>query len=45
MGPTHDLSFCACIRAYLASELLVSMGPIPHMWFLHSKQRIMDHNN
>ena len=39
MLPTHDLSFSACTRACVASEILVSMGPSPHLWFLHSKQR------
>ena len=34
MGPRHDLSFCACSTACLASELLVSMGPRPHLWIL-----------
>ena len=36
MGPRHDLSFCACTTACLASELLVAMGPNLHPWFLHS---------
>ena len=42
MGPRHDLSFCACTTAFLASELLVSMGPSPHLLFLHAKQRHLD---
>ena len=42
--PTHDLSFCACTSACLASELLVSIGPSPHLWFLHAKQRLLDQN-
>ena len=42
MGPRHDLSFCACTTACLASELLVSMGPSPHLCFLHAKQRHLD---
>ena len=42
MGPRHDLSFCACTTAWLASELLVSMGPCPHVWFVHAKQRLLD---
>ena len=29
----------------LASELLVSMGPSPHLWFLHAKQRLLEPNN
>ena len=44
MGPRHNLSFCACKTACLASELLVSMGPSPHVCFLHAKQRILDQN-
>ena len=34
----------ACKTTWLASELLVSMGPSPHLWFLHSKQRLLDQN-
>ena len=45
MGPRHDLSFCACTTACLASELLVSMGPSLHLCFLHAKQRLLDQNN
>ena len=45
MGPRHDLSFCACKTAWLASELLVSMSPISHVWFLDAKQRLLDRNN
>ena len=30
----------ACKTATLGPELQVSMGPRPHLWFLHSKQRI-----
>ena len=44
MSPRHDLSFCACTTACLASELLVSMGPSPHLWFLNAKQRHLDQN-
>ena len=29
--------FCACTTACLTSELLVSKGPSPHLWFLRSK--------
>ena len=36
---------CACKTASLASELLVSMGPSPHLWFLHSKPRLLDQTN
>ena len=45
MGTRHDLSFCACKTACLASELLVSMDPSPHLWFLHAKLRPLDPNN
>ena len=30
--------------ATLAPELRVSMGPSPHLWFLHAKQRLLDKN-
>ena len=40
MGPRHNLSFCACNTAWLAPELLVSVGPNPYLWVLHSKQRL-----
>ena len=33
MGSRYDFSFCACTVARLATELLVSMGPRPHLWF------------
>ena len=36
MGPIHDLSFCSCTTACLASELLVSMAPSTLLWFLHA---------
>ena len=42
MGPRHDLSFCAFTTAWLAPELLGSLGPNPHLWFLHAKQRLLD---
>ena len=45
MGPRHDLSFCAYKTAWLESELLVSMSPISHVWFLDAKQRLLDRNN
>ena len=34
------MSFCAWKTATLAHELLVSMDPSPHLWFLHAKQRL-----
>ena len=42
MGPRHHLSLCAFTTAWLAPELLGSMGPSPHLWFLHTKQRLLD---
>ena len=45
MFPRYDLIFCACTRAWLAPEILVSMGSSPHLWFLHAKQRVLDPNN
>ena len=41
MGPRHDLSLCACTTAFLASQLLVSIGPRPHLWILFAKQRLL----
>ena len=38
------LSLCACKTAWLAPELLVSIGPSPHLWFLYAKQRLLDQN-
>ena len=45
MGPRHDLSFCACKTAWLASELLVFMSPSPHVWSLDAKERLLDRIN
>ena len=28
----------------LAQELQVSMGPSPHLWFLHAKELLLDQN-
>ena len=44
MGARHDLSFCACTTACLASELPVSMSPLPHLWILNAKQRLLVQN-
>ena len=44
MGPRHIQSFCACKTACLAPELLVSIIPSPHQWFLHAKERLLDQN-
>ena len=35
----------ACKTATLGLELQVSVGPRPHLWFLHAKQRLLDQNN
>ena len=42
MCPSHYLSLCAFTTAWLAPELLGSIGPSPHLWFLHAKQRLLD---
>ena len=42
MVSSPHLWFCACKTATLAHELLVSIGPSLHLWFLHSKQRHLD---
>ena len=44
MDPRHHLSFCVCNTAWLAPELLVSMGPNPNLWVLHAKQRLLEKN-
>ena len=44
MDPTHVLSFCACTTACLASQLLVSIRPRPHLWILIAKQRLLVQN-
>ena len=38
------MSFCACNTAWLAPQLLVSMGPNPYLWVLHAKQRLLEQN-
>ena len=40
MGSIPHVWFCACKSATLAHELLVSIGPSPHLWFSHAKQRL-----
>ena len=35
----------ACKTAWLTSELLVSMVPSPHVWFLDAKQRYLHQND
>ena len=37
--------FFASKTATLGPELQVSVGPSPHLWFLHAKQRLLDQNN
>ena len=44
MGPRPHLLFFAFKTASLAPELQVSMGPIPHLLYLHSQQRHYDQN-
>ena len=50
---TRITSFCwsktphvvfACKTTTLRLELQVSVGPRPHMWFLHAKQWLLDRN-
>ena len=41
MGSRHDLLFCTCTTACLASEQPVTMGPRLHLWILISKQRLL----
>ena len=42
MGSSPHLWFCACKTATLAHELLVSIVPSTHLWFLHAKQQLLD---
>ena len=44
MSPRYHVSFCACNPAWLAPELLISMGPSPFLWLLHAKQRLLEQN-
>ena len=41
---TSPMFFFAFKRATLAPELQLSMGPSPHLWFLHAKQPLLDQN-
>ena len=34
-----------CKTETLGPDLQVSMGPSPHLWFLHAKQRLLDPNS
>ena len=45
MGSSPHLWFGACTTASLGPELQVSVGPRPHLWFFHAKQRLLDQNN
>ena len=42
MGPRPHLRFFTFKTAALATELQVSMGPSPHLWFLQEKHRLLD---
>ena len=42
--PRPQLSFCACKTGWFATEWQVYMGSSRHLWFLHSKQRLLDQN-
>ena len=44
MGARPHLRLFAFNKATLATELQVSMGPSPHLWFLLAKQRLFDQN-
>ena len=44
MCSRHNLSLCVCKTAWLEPELLVSMGPSPHLWILHAKQWLFHQN-
>ena len=43
-GSQPSCAVFAFKTATLAPELLVSMGPSPHLWFLLAKQRLLDQN-
>ena len=44
-GPQPLSVVFACKTAWLASELLVFIGPSHHVWFLDAKQRLLDRIN
>ena len=44
-GSQTSPAIFACKTAWLASELLVFMGPSPHVWFLDAKLRLLDRIN
>ena len=41
-GFQHSSEVFACKTATLGPDLKVCMGPRPHLWFLHAKQRRLD---
>ena len=43
-GAQPSSAVFACKTAPLGLELQVSVGPRSHLWFLHSKQRLLDQN-
>ena len=43
-GSQPSSALFAFKTATLAPELLVSIGPSSHLWFLHAKQRLLDQN-
>ena len=45
VDPRNHLWFSAWKTACLASEILVSMDPSPHLRLLHANQRLLDPNN
>ena len=45
MGSSPHLWFCARKTATLGLELQDSVGPRPHLCFLHVKQRLLDQKN
>ena len=45
MGSSPHLWLSARKTATLGLELLVSVGPRPHQWFSHAKQRLLEQIN
>ena len=45
MGRSPHLWFCACKTATLGPELQVSVGPRSHLWFINTKQRLLEQND
>ena len=44
-GSLPSSAVLACQTESLGSEILVSMGPSPHLRFFHAKQRLLNRNN